>query len=78
MRASWIDLRPYQEVDSIDWPEIRLKSAECERVMRANNLDWSEIALRHQCERTLWVLKWANTRSPVLLRGRLLEIYTRC
>jgi hypothetical protein len=37
MRASWIDARPYQEVDSIDWPEIGLKSAECERVMRAND-----------------------------------------
>jgi hypothetical protein len=53
MRASWIGLRPYQEVDSIDWPEIGLKSAECERVMRANDLDRSEIALKHQCERTL-------------------------
>jgi hypothetical protein len=45
MRASWIGPRPHQEVDSIDRPEIGLKSAECERVMRANDLDRSEIAL---------------------------------
>jgi hypothetical protein len=56
MRASWIGPRPYQEVDSIDRPEIGLKSAECERVVRTNDLDRSEIALKHQCERTFSVM----------------------